>query len=143
MYSDVEEFVSTGLRARGYGSDDGPPMPLLDPGPGADLQLQKRSPNAIVFLTIGDGRGFTTEQLYDQVFIREHVVSRQGDFAGGELLARDVDRILCAVDGNAMVGAARALYITRAGGSPALLTRGVDDRYHFTCTHITETESGI
>lgn len=143
MYSDVEAFVSAGLIARGYGTPDNPPMPLIDPGPGEDERLQRRSPAAIVFLTAGDGQGFTTEQVFEMMFIRERVLSRQGDFAGGEKLARDVDNILCSVSGNAIVGTAQALYITRAGGPPALLTRDVSDRYHFTCTHITETASGL
>lgn len=141
-YQDVADYVKAGLKVKGYGLNT-KPMPLLDPGPGNDIVMQKLSPVAMVFLTLGDGQGFTTELLYDKPFIRVRAVGPINSYAGGEELAYDVDNVLCATDHNTKVGSALALYITRAGGAPVLLQQDTGLRYHFTCTYITETVSGL
>lgn len=141
-YADVRDYVQIGLSAKGYGEKN-KPMPVLAPGPSDNLLLQKLTPNAMAFLTLGDGRGFTTELLFDQPFIRVRAIGAGNDFENAETLAYDIDTVLCSVDGNTQIGSVLALYVTRAGGAPALLQQDTADRYHFTCTYITETESGL
>lgn len=143
-YADVKTYVEIGLSAKGYGEPD-KPMPLFDPGPGTDERLQKASPDAIVFLSLGDGRGFTTELIFDTPFIRVRTVGPQGanSYEVAETIAYDVDNVLCSADGNTQVGNTTALYITRAGGAPAALQYDSSDRYHLYCTYITETPSGL
>lgn len=142
-YSDLEDFLSTKLQSLGYGNPGSDPMPTFDPGPATDARLQKISPKAIVFLAIGDGRGFDTEQLFDQPFIRTHIVGKTNNFPSAESLAMDVDKSLCSVVGNMMVGTALTRFINRAGGGPSLLTRDAGERYHFSCTYITSTATGF
>lgn len=137
-FADVQDFVQSGLSSRDYA-----PLPLLSPGPAGDATVQKNTPGAIVFITIGDGAGFTTELLFDRPFIRIRTVGKQNDYGYAEALAQDIDNILCAVDGNTVIGSTNVLYITRAGGSPSLLEKDLSDRYHFTCTYITEAVSGL
>lgn len=138
MFSDVQSFLATALAALDYS-----PLPTFDPGPSSDVRLQKLSPNSIVFLTVGDGRGFETEQLFDQPFIRTRTIGKQNDYAGAEKLAADVDASLCSVVGNTLVGTALTRFINRAGGGPSLLLRDTSERYHFTCTYITATATGL
>lgn len=137
-YTDVKDFLAAQLTLKGY--ED---LPVFDPGPSSDTRLLKLSPSSIVFLTLGDGRGFDTEQLYDQPFIRTRVVGPQNDYDTTEQLAADVDSSLCSVVGNTMVGSALTRFINRAGGAPSLLLRDVAERYHFTCTYITATATGF
>lgn len=138
IFSDVQGFLTAKLSARGY-----KPLPLIDPGPSTDPRLLKLSPNGIVFLSIGDGRGFETEQLFDQPFIRTRTIGPQGDYRYAEKLAMDVDTDLCSVVGNTMVGNALTRFINRTGGAPSLLLRDTSERYHFTCTYITATATGF
>lgn len=137
-YSDIETFVSAGLAARGYN-----PVPVLNPGPHTDTGLLKKSSGAMVFLTVGGGPGFTTEELYDRVFILVHAIGNQWDYAGAEKLADDLDRILVAVDHNTLVGTALTLYITRVGGRPELNDFDAANRYHFQCSYVAETKTGL
>jgi hypothetical protein len=136
-FADISAFVTEQLSPK-YS-----PMPVLDPGPSSDARLLKLSPNAIIFLSLGDGRGFDTEQLFDQPFIRTRVVGPQNDYVTAEQLAADVDAALCSVVGNTMVGSALTRFINRAGGAPSLLVRDTAERYHFTCTYITATATGF
>jgi hypothetical protein len=139
-YSDVYTFVKAALTDLGYGTDGHPAMPMFDPGPPTQARLLKKSPNAICFLTLGNGIGLAKEGLFDQPFITVRVVGRQNDFAGAETLAYDVDSTLLAVDGNTTVGTAKTLYITRTGGAPQLIDFDDAERYQFQTTYITEAQ---
>lgn len=142
-YDDLKDFLTAELESLGYGSPGTQPMPMFDPGPSSDLRLQKLTPRAIVFLSIGDGRGFETEQLFDQPFIRVRTIGTTNDFPSAESLAMDVDKSLCSVVSNMMVGTVLTRFINRAGGGPSLLTRDAGERYHFSCTYITATATGF
>lgn len=137
-YSDIESFVHAGLTALEYD-----PVPVLNPGPNTDPEVQKRSPNAMVFLTVGGGSGLTTEQLFDLPFIIVRAVGKQHDFLSAETLAWDLDKLLLSVTSNTVIGTAKTLYINRTGAAPQLLLRDTADRYHFQCTYITETQTGF
>ena len=141
-YSDLEAFVTAGLTAKGYGTDGHPAMPLLNPGPWAMTQLYELTPNAMVFLQLGNGAGLTLEHAFDRPFITVRAIGPQNDFATAETLAYDLDNLLLAVGSNAQVGTARVLYITRSGGGPALIDLDTANRYHFQTTYITETPTG-
>jgi hypothetical protein len=136
-YSDMQTFVSAGLAGLGYGTT-GPAMPTCDPGPSTIEGLRKKSPNALVFLTVGNGIGLKTEGLYDLPFVVVRVIGPQRDFAAAETLAYDIDNLLLAVE-NSTVGGARTLYITR-NAPPQLVDFDSADRYHFQTTYITETK---
>lgn len=137
-FSDVKDYVGKGLASRGWD-----PVPQILPGPSDNTQLQKLGPRALVFVTLGDGRGFTTELVFDQPFIRVRAIGAQHSYDDAEKLAQDLDFVLCSTDTNTAIGNSSALYITRAGGAPSLLELDLSDRYHFTCTYITETPSGL
>lgn len=137
-YSDVQAFVSAGLTAKGYTT-----LPLFDPGPATNPTLLQQSPGQIVFLTVGNGPGLDTEEIFDRVFILVHAVGAQYDYAGAEKLADDLDRILLAADHNTTIGTAKALYINRVGGRPDLNDYDVANRYHFQCSYIAEVQSGL
>lgn len=138
VYDDVRAYLADKLSSYGYS-----PLPDFEPGPSTVARLQKSTPGALVFVTVGDGAGLTSESVFDRVFIRIRSLSAQGDAVGGERLALAVDHALCSAGGNTAVGNARVLYITRAGGRPALSDYDNADRYHYTCTYITETPSGL
>lgn len=137
-FADLKTFITPKLAARGYS-----PLPTISPGPSTDVRLLKLTPNALVFMSLGDGRGFDTEQLFDQPFIRVRVIGTLNNYDYAEQLAYDIDADLCSVVGNAMVGNALARFINRAGGAPSLLLRDAGERYHFTCTYITATATGF
>jgi len=133
-YSDVQTFLTARLTALGYGSTK--PMPLLDPGPATLAKLQKKTPDAMVLSSVGNGVGLTTEGAYDRPFITTRVLGPQNDYAGAETLAQDLDRIWLAVT-NQAVGNTRVLYVTR-NAPPQLVDFDADDRYHFQTTYIAE-----
>lgn len=138
--SDVYTFVNEGLAAAGYGQAGQPAMPMLDAGPSSVARLQQKSPGAMVFLTIGGGTGTTVEGLYDRPFITVRTVGPQNDYEAAERLAYDLDDLFLAVGGNAAIGSARALYMTRTGGAPQLIDFDAGERYHFQTTYITEAQ---
>lgn len=137
-YADVVSFLKPKFESAGY-----EPLPKFDPGPSTDERVLKVSPGRILFIAVGDGRGFTTEQLYDQKFIRIRVVGPQNNFKQAEEFAYDTDKFLCSVVSNTLVGDALTLFINRTGGAPSLLLRDTSERYHFSCTYITETATGF
>lgn len=143
-FSDLSTFVTAGFVALGYtpASMDGS-FPLLDPGPPSMPSLLRLAPGRMVFLTLGGGAGLTTELLYDRIFISARVIGRQNDFADAEQLAAQLDKMFLQVDSPRKIGTARALYITRTGGAPSLLEKDASDRYHFSCSYITETKTGL
>lgn len=139
LYEDVRGFVEAGLSSRGYGYDDGPKMPVFNPGIPTDVVLQKASPGSLVFLNLGDGPGLSVDGTFDRPLLRVRSISDQRDFNGGEQLALDIDGVLLAVGGNASINDKLVLYFGRAGGRPAPLMFDKSERYHFTCTYNTET----
>ena len=102
-----------------------------------------KSPLPYVILSVGGGAGLTLEGTFDRPFINARVISRSNDFEGGEALALFLDEKLCAFDSSNFLGAVWAGYITRTGGRPQLQMLDDGERYHFTATYITETETGF
>lgn len=137
-YADVQEFVKAGLTAKGYGTAGGSAMPTFNPGPATIQGLWKKSPNSLLFLTVGNGAGMAKEGLFDRVFITARVIGRQREFDYTESLAYDVDKVLLGVQSNTMMGNTLALYVTRTGGAPQLVDYDSSDRYHFQTVYITE-----
>jgi hypothetical protein len=45
--------------------------------------------------------------------------------------------------GSVLVGAYRALYVTRAGGGPAHITTDSSRRAHFSCSYVIPVASGL
>lgn len=115
-------------------------MPAFHPGPSTIHSLWNKSPNAMVFLTLGNGAGLAKEGVFERPFIVARVIGPQNDFAAAEALAYDVDNILNAVDTNTLVGEALTLYITRTAGSPQLVDFDAANRYHYQTTYIAEVE---
>lgn len=115
---------------------------VFNPGPATNQMLQKLSPQAIVFISIGGGAGLTTEQMFDRPFIGIRVVGRQNDYDGAEELANVIDLSLLKRDTSGMVGSTYTLYITRTGGRPQVVEYDVANRYHFSCTYIAEAATG-
>lgn len=137
-YSDVKDFLENALTLEGYD-----PLPLFNPGPATTTALGQLSAGAIVFLQVGSGAGLTTENLFDRPFITVRVVGVQNDFDYAENLASFIDKTFLAVDGNAVVGEAKSLYITRTGGAPENIDFDNASRYHFQASYITETQTGL
>lgn len=158
VYADVETFLSGALKTDGY-SDALPaqpqakPLPMFLPGPFSLSSLQDLSPGPIVFATVGNGAGLTLEQTYDQPFITIRSIGKQGDFDGSEAMALDIDRLLLAsFPGNGDLGrtegpggraGTRVLYVTRSGGAPQLIDYDSAERYHFQCTYIARSATGL
>lgn len=139
-YNDVYTFIQAGLTAKGYGTPGNPAMPTFHPGPSTIHQLWNKSPNSMVFLTVGNGAGLAKEGVFERPFIVARVIGPQMDFTAAETLAYDVDGILLAVDTNTQVGTALTLYITRTAGSPQLVDFDAANRYHFQTTYIAEAQ---
>ena len=135
-YADVRDYVTTSLQAKGYGGTKA--MPTLDPGPPSIAQLQSRSPNAMLVVTVGNGIGFTTEGLFDRTFITVRAIGLQGDFDYAETLAYDVDSILD-VPKSGMLGTQRVLSVTR-NAPPQLVDYDSAGRYQFQTTYIAEAQ---
>lgn len=138
MSSDVQDYLSLYLSSIGYS-----PVPLMDSGPASDAMLQKRSPHGLVFVTVGAGGGLTSEGYFDRPFIIVRSIGKQNDPDGAERQALDIDIAFLSVDSNRQIGNAKVLYITRAGGRPSLLEQDNAERYHWQCTYITETPTGL
>lgn len=138
-YDDVEAYVRAGLTSLGYGPA-AKPMPVFHPGPAGIERLVRRNPGPLLFLTIGNGIGLTTEALYDQTFITPRTVGRQNDYAYAERLAHDVDTLLLECVNGKTMGEARVLYVTRTGGAPQLVELDNGERYHYQATYITEVK---
>lgn len=145
-YEDVRVYTqgekgppATGLWGLGYGPPE-KPMPTLNPGPATLDRLHKISPQAMVFLTVGNGAGLTVETLYDRVFITARVIGVQNNFDYAETLAFDIDNLLLDAVNGVRIGGARTLYVTRTGGAPQLVNFDAADRYHFQATYLTEVK---
>ena len=134
-YSDVKTYLTDGLTAKGYGAAD-KPMPTFDPGPPTIEGLWTKSPNALVFLTVGNGMGLVHEGLYDQPFVVVRTIGLQQNYDYAETLAYDIDAVFNAVE-TVNVGTTRTLYMTR-NAPPQLVDYDSASRYHFQATYITE-----
>lgn len=142
MTADVIDFLTKHLLSLGRYS----PLPTFVPGPPTDLSLQNISPNAMVFVTVGDGTGLKTEDVFDTPFIRIRSIGLPNDPSFGEQLAVDIDLgfLQLANAGYPQpVGNTTVLYITRTGGRPSLLEQDKANRYHWVSTYMTEAPSGI
>lgn len=147
-FSDVQTFVQAGYQAAGYGDPaTDAEFPVINPGPPTVNDLLKLAVDRIVFLSVGGGAGLTTEDVFDRPFIGARTVGNQDDYTDAEKLAWDLDTMLLSLNGAApnarRMGTSRVLYVARAGGAPVLLEKDTAQRYHFTCTYIVETSSGL
>lgn len=148
LYSDVRDFLTDGLQALGYtdfNPDTNEPvrtMPLINPGPFLP-PLDKLSPQAMVFATVGNGAGLELEQAYDGVFITARVLGPQNDFESTERLALDVDTLFLRLNSPALLGRTRVLSVQRSGGRPDLIDYDDSNRYHFQTTYIARAASGL
>lgn len=136
-YADLRDWVSAQLTAAGYA---GATLPDFDPGPVTAPALLAKYTSSVVFLTLGNGIGLTTEQLYDQIFITVRAVGEQDDYDGAEKLAKDLDNAFLSVGSNTAIGSGTVLYIVRTGGAPQLIDFDSGSRYHFQTTYITEVK---
>lgn len=148
LYHDVHAFLDDGLRALGY-QDWNPntlapvqTMPEISPGPFLP-PLDKLSPQAMVFATVGNGSGLELEQTYDGVFVVARVLGPQNDFESAERLALDIDTLLLRVNSPARIGSTRVLSVQRSGGRPQLVDYDDSNRYHFQTTYIARAASGL
>lgn len=148
-YEDVRSFLEAGLTALGYGKlnpDVGEPirtMPVFSPGPSTAPALAKISAGPTLFVTIGNGVGLDSEQLFDRPFITTRAIGQQNDYTSAETLAYDVDTLLLAVTSNRTVGTAKVLFVTRTGGSPTLIDYDTANRHHFQAIYIAEVQTGF
>jgi hypothetical protein len=143
MTSDVVTYLKDFLTSVGYGTDSGRKMPGFETGPPTDALLQKKWPNGLVFVTVGDGIGLEAEESIDNPFIRVRAIGAQNDPDGAERLAMDIDIGLNRVAGNQIVGTALVYSIRRTGGRPSLLEQDSANRYHWVSTYLAKTPSGI
>ena len=114
------------------------PLPVFDPGPGTDLNVQDLSPNMLVIITLTPGPGLDIEGLFDRAAVQVRSIGNQQDYNSAETLAQDIDRVMTALDSSQMLNGKRLLSVVRSGGAPALLPSDDGDRYHFTCNYIWE-----
>lgn len=136
-YNDVYTYLSDRLtNAKDYAAAD---LPLFNPGPPTIAKLQQITPNAMVFLTVGNGIGYAKEGVYDRPFIVCRVIGKQNDYDYAEKLAHDIDSVFFGVQ-NAAMGSTRTLYVTR-NAPPQLVDFDAADRYHFQTTYIAEAQT--
>jgi hypothetical protein len=147
-YREVADWLTAGLTARGYGTQqpDVDPslrtMPRIVHGPYSD-QVAKQSPGALVVVSVGGGAGLSLEQTYDQKFITVRAVGLPNQYDAAESLAYDLDGLLVGVSSPAVIGQTRVLYVARTGGAPELIDYDDADRYHFQATYLTPAMTGF
>lgn len=135
-YDDVQTYVQGSLTALNYYD----PLPMFDPGPGTDINVQDESPDSMVIITLTPGAGLDSEEVFDRAGIQIRTIGPQNDYAGAEKLAQDVDKAMVALDTSQSVNGKWTLSVVRAGGAPSLLLTDDGSRYHFTCNYIWEVE---
>lgn len=135
-YRDLAAWTAEKLREMSWDNA------LIDHGPPSDDRLVL-SPNAIAFLTVGGGAGLDIETAYDRPFISTYVVGPQDEYDTAEALAIAIDTIYCRVTVPTLIGAARVTNIQRSGGRPTLFQQDTANRYHFTCSYIVSSTSGL
>lgn len=135
-YRDVKGFVQGTL-------DDNAIVATIDPGPASDEDLLDLSPGRIVFLTVGGGAGLALEAQFDRPFIDLRCIGEQGDYSDAENLAVVLDLAFIRLGSNFSIGPFNGLYVTRTGGGPTLDRRDSGNRYHLTCSYVTQTKSGV
>jgi hypothetical protein len=113
---------------------------LINQGPDTDTDLDQLSVDRMLFIMIGGGPGLSNDGMSDRVTLRLRWVGPQGSYDAAEAMAMGDDRALLSAS---EIGGVRVDYIVQQGGRPTLLQRGSGDRYHFTCSYITETASGL
>lgn len=132
-YDNMKNYVSAGLTTLGYTK-----LPAFSEGPASDGQVQKISPQSIVFLTVGGGATDSTEGLFNQPFVSVRCAGPQGNPAQARQLMQDVDRILTSISGNTDVDGVLVLRCSRSGGLPILIMLDNANRSHWTCSYIVE-----
>jgi hypothetical protein len=134
-YDPLKMMVTSELADLGF-------TPTIAPGP-VDANSLKLSPDDIVFLMLGSGPGLSLDGLYDRVILTTRCIGKQNDYDQAEALALALDQIMRAFATPLPVGLSRSLYFTRTGGRPTEAPRDDADRYHFTCSYITEATTGL
>lgn len=113
---------------------------LVSQGPDSDEDLMQLGVDRMLFIMIGGGPGLVNDGMSDRVTIRLRWVGPQGDYNTAESTAMTDDLLLITAT---EIDGVRIDYTTRQGGRPTLLQRDSGDRYHFSCSYITETASGL
>lgn len=137
-FSDVQTFLDNGLAGLGYS-----PVPTIAPGPTTNVTLQKAAPGMLVLVMVGGGAGLNIEQTFDRPFITVRSIGLQHDYDSGEKLAQDIDKLFLTLCGNATVGTAKVLWVSRTGAGPELVEWDNASRYHFQCNYIANTQTGL
>lgn len=139
-YDDAKQYLlDNGLSDAFYATSN---LPLINPGPANVADLLDLSADSIIFLNVGGGVGLTTEGILDRPFIAVRVIGPQQDYDAAESLANLVDIIFLRA-AMTSAGDSKLLYLDRSGGKPALLTKDSALRYHFTCSYVALTPSGL
>lgn len=113
---------------------------LIDQGPDTDTDLENLSADRILFIMVGSGPGLSYDGMCDRVTVRLRWIGKQGNYDDAETFANACDLAFLTA---ASVGGVRIINTDRQGGRPSLLKRDSGDRYHFTCSYVTETASGL
>lgn len=152
LFADLKAWLNALITAPGT---DYPAPPsgtgtatMIQPGPATDADLQVTNPGPVIFLTIGAGPGLTNDGALDNVFIEANVIGDQGDpvigYSSAEAVALWLDRQLLAFAGTgSTINGKLITDIDRVGGRPALAGRDAGRRYHFQCSYLAGTDSGI
>lgn len=137
-YNDVKTWLTQTLTAMGVS-----PVPMILPGPWSSATVMDEPVDSFIVAQFGNGAGLDTEELFDNPFITIRVAGPQGDFEAAESLAWGIDSALLRINGNAMMGSAKVLFVVRSGGAPGLIDYDSADRYHFQTTYVVKTQTGL
>jgi len=141
VFADVQAFIQSL-----YNTDpDAGPVELCPPIlPQYDAELVKKSPQELIFATLGGGPGLSTEEVLDGIFLSLRVCGRQKDYASAETLALRLDTALLTLGaGNATMGSAPIKSLARSGGRPVPIDYDVGDRTHFQTTYVVTAQTGL
>lgn len=112
----------------------------IDQGPDTDEDLEQLAVDRMLFLMVGSGPGLSYDGMCDRVTIRARWIGPQGNYDAAEAFALlGSNALLTATE----IDGVRVNYVDLQGGRPSLLKRDSASRYHFTCSYVTETASGL
>lgn len=136
-YSDVKTFLTASLEPA-YADA----MPVINPGPTADQDMQDISPDRLVLVAMQAGLGMDGEELFMRPVVSIRSIGAQGlidpAYTDAETLAFAIDKALIAVDSSQFINGKWTLSIMHATGTPSLLMHDDAGRFHFLCNYIWE-----
>lgn len=143
LFSDVEAFLQAALAPNFPNPVEGQPalVPVIQPQYNA--ALVKKSPQQLIFATLGSGPGLQTEQTYDRIMLTIRITGRQNDYSSAENLAQWIDLALLGVNGNAVMGTCHVLGVNRTGGPPQPIDYDDADRTNFQCSYVVTAATGL